>query len=308
MDDLTYLWFWLLSNAEELRNVALIAALLSVPPFMLWRVWLGRQAERRAAVRAQAEERGREAERLAKVFSQLGSEQIAVRIAAVHTLEQIARDQPRQHGAIMQTLGAFVREQAKAPSPRLVGDHYEPPDPAEIYVPVRTDVQAAIAVLGRRQREHDRPIDRPVLANTNLSGYDLSDGDFGGASFRGSYLCGAILAGAQLAAASFDYAVLERADFFGADCMGASFAGAVAPAARFAHARMDNAQLLEADLRAADFTRARLDGAVLEGANLDGANLNEATGLPLPPLLAESESEMPALVLKSQKRQRISSS
>jgi hypothetical protein len=302
MDDLTYLWFWLLSNAEELRNVALIAALLSVPPFMAWRAWLGRQAENRAVTRAQAEERGREAERLTKVFSQLGSEQIAVRIAAVHTLEQIARDQPRQHGAIMQTLGAFVREQAKAPPPRLVGDHYEPPDPAEIYVPVRTDVQAAIAVLGRRQREHDRPIDRPVLANTNLSGYDFSDGDFGGASFRGSYLCGTILAGAQLAAANFDYAVIDRADFFGADCMGASFAGAAAPAARFAHARMDNAHLPGADLRSADFTRARLDGAVFEGANLDGANLNEATGL-LP-----AESEIPALVFTSQKSRRISSS
>jgi len=307
VDDLTYLWFWLLSNAEELRNVALIVALLSVAPFVAWRIWLGRQAERRAAAKANSEERSRDAERLAKVFAQLGSEQIAVRIAAVHTLEQIARDQPRQHGAIMQTLGAFVREQARAPSPRLVGDHYEPPDPGDIYVPVRTDVQAAIAVLGRRQREQDRPIDRPVLTNTNLSGYDLSDGDFAGASFRGSYLCGAVLAGAQLAAANFDYAVLERADLFGADCIGASFAGAVAPGARFAHARMDNAQLVEADLRSADFTRARLDGAVLDGANLDGALLDDATGLPLPPLL-ETESEVPALVFKSQRNQRISSS
>jgi len=304
MDDLTYLWFWLLSNAEELRNVALIFALLSVPPFVAWRMWLGRRAEQRAAGRAQAEERGREADRLAKVFSQLGSDQVAVRIAAVHTLEQIARDQPRQHGAIMQTLGAFVREQARAPSPRLVGDHYEPPDPAEIYVPVRTDVQAAIAVLGRRQREHDRPIDRPVLANTNLSGYDFSDGDFAGASFRGSYLCGAILAGTQLAAANLDYTVLERADFFGADCMGASLVGAAAPAARFAHARMDNAQLVEADLRSADFTRARLDGAVFEGANLDGAQLGDASGLPLPPLLPDAQSEMPALAFKAQKNNR----
>ena len=309
MDDLTFLWFWLLSNAEELRNVALIAAALSVPPFVAWRAWLARRAEQRAASRARSEERGREADRLAKVFAQLGSDQIAVRIAAVHTLEQIARDQPRQHGAIMQTLGAFVREQARAPLPRLVGDHYEPPNPGEIYLPVRTDVQAALAVLGRRQREHDRPIDRPVLANTNLSGYDLSDGDFAGASFRGSYLCGAVLAGTQLAAANLDYAVIERTDFFGADCMGASFAGAVAPAARFAHARLDNAQFAEADLRAADFTRARLDGAAFEGANLDGAILAEASGLPLPALLpAESEEDMPMLTFKSQRKQRISPS
>jgi hypothetical protein len=304
-DDFTFLWFWLLSNAEDLRNIALLAALLSVPPFVAWRAWLNHQAEKRAAAKSHSEERSREAERLAKVFAQLGSEQIAVRIAAVHTLEQIARDQPRQHGAIMQTLGAFVREQAKAPSPRLVGDHYEAPDPADIYVAPRTDVQAALAVLGRRQREHDRTIDKPVLAGTNLSGYDLSDGDFVGASFRGSYLCGAVLAGAQLTAANFDYAVLERADLFGADCMGASFVGAVAPGARFAHARLDNAQLLEADLRSVDFTRARLDGAGLDNANLDGALLDEVSGLPHPTVALPAPDPAPTLTFKSQNRQRV---
>ncbi len=72
-DDFTFLWFWLLSNAEELRNVALLAALLSLPPFVAWRAWLSRVADRRAAARAASEERSRDAERLAKVFAQLGS-------------------------------------------------------------------------------------------------------------------------------------------------------------------------------------------------------------------------------------------
>lgn len=303
MDDLTYFWFWLLANAEDLRNVALLLALASVPPFVAWRAFLSHRAEQRARHRAEAEQQARDAERLSGVFAQLGSEQIAIRIAAVHTLEQIARDYPRQHGAIMQTLGAFIRERAPAPTGRYIGSHFHPPEPADVFTPPRTDVQAALTVLGRRQRDNDRPIDRPVLSGVNLSGYDLSDGDFTSANFRGSYLCGAVLSGARLAAANFDYANLERADLFGSDCMGASFMGTIAPGARFAHARLDGANLIEADLRSADFTRARLDDAELAGANYEGALFDEATGLTGTPLL-EHEAPLPPLVFKSNHRPR----
>lgn len=301
-DDLTFFWYWLLANAEDLRNAALVIALLSVPPFLAWRAWLSHAADQRAARRALAEDQAREAERLAQVFAQLGSPQVAVRIAAVHTLEQIAREHPRHHGPIMQTLSAFVREQARAPAPRLIGNQYEPPDPAEIYAPPRTDIQAALSVLGRRERQHDRKIDRPVLAGVNLSGYDLSNGDFSGTNFRGSYLCGSVLAGARLEAANFDYAILERADLFGTECMGASFIGAAAPGARFAHSRLDGVNFVETDLRSADLSYARMEGANLDGANLDGALLDNAAGL-LPPPLVEIE-EPPALVFKSANRAR----
>lgn len=304
-DDLTYFWFWLLANAEDLRNVALLAALLSVPPFLGWRAYLAHRTDRRAAGRSNAEQEARMSERLAGVFAQLGSEQIAMRIAAVHSLEQIARDEPRQHGPIMQTLGAFVREQAPAPTGRYVGNRYEPPDHAQVFVPPRTDVQAALTVLGRRQRDHDRPIDRPMLTGVNLSGYDLSGGDFTSANFRGSYLCGTAFTGARLAAANFDYANLERADLFGADCMGASFAGAAAPGARFAHARLEGASLVDADLRGVDFTRAQLEGADLANANYEGALLDEATGLTGAPLLALPDPDpVPTLVFKSSGRSR----
>ena len=297
LDNLTYFWFWLLANADDLRNVAFAAACVSVPPFFLWRAWIAHRADRRAAERSATEQAGRLAERLAGVFAQLGSEQVAVRIAAVHTLEQIAREHPGQHGPIMQTLGAFVREQAPAPTGRYSGDRYDPPQPGDVFVPPRTDVQAALTVLGRRQRDHDRPIDRPMLTGVNLSGYDLSSGDFTSANFRGSYLCGATFTGARLAAANFDYANLERADLFGTDCMGASFMGVAAMGARFAHARLDGASLVEADLRGADFTRARLEGADLANANYDGALLDEATGLLGAPLLAHP-APMPSLTYR----------
>lgn len=297
-DDLTYFWFWLLANGEDLRNVAVAVALLSVPGAVGWSAYAWQRA---VQVRAAADQQARLSERLAGVFTQLGSEHVTARIAAVHTLEQIARDHPDQHGPIMQTLGAFVRECVPAPSGRYIGRRYEPPDAAQVFVPPRTDVQAALTVLGRRKRDHDRPIDRPVLAGVNLSGYDLSEGDFTSANFRGSYLCGTALTGARLAAATFDYANLERADLFGADCVGASFAGAAAPGARFAYARLGRATLAEADLRGADFTRAQLDGANLANADCEGAVLGEALGLAGTPLLAHP-APMPTLVFKSTNR------
>jgi hypothetical protein len=296
-DSLTYFWYWLLANADDLRNIGFAIAFVSVPPFFLWRAWLAHRVDRRAAARSAAEQAARLAERLAGVFAQLGSEQIAVRIAAVHSLEQIARDHPAEHGPIMQTLGAFIRERAPAPTGRINGDRYDPPQPADVFVPPRTDVQAALTVLGRRQRDHDRPIDRPMLTAVNLSGYDLSTGDFTSASFRGSYLCGTAFTGARLAAANFDYANLERADLFGTDCMGASFTGVAAVGARFAHARLDGASLVEADLRGADFTRARLEGADLAHANYEGALLDEATGLLGAPMLAHP-TPMPSLTYR----------
>jgi len=298
-NDFTYFWFWLLANAEDLRNVALLAALLSVPPFLGWRAYIALRVDRRAGDRNEAEQQARIAERLAGVFAQLGNEQIAVRIAAVHSLEQIARDHPGQHGPIMQTLGAFIREQSPAPVGRYIGNRYEPPDQGQVFVPARTDVQAALTVLGRRQRDHDRPMDRPILTGVNLSGYDMSDGDFTSANFRGSYLCGTNFAGARLAAANFDFANLERADLFGTDCMGATFAGAAASGARFAHARLDGASLVDADLRGADFTRAQLEGANLANANYEDAILDEATGLTGMPMLA---APLPTLVFQSSAR------
>jgi hypothetical protein len=269
--------------------------LLSVPVGVAWAavIW-----QRTVHARTTADQKARIADRLAGVFAQLGSDQVTIRIAAVHTLEQIARDNPEQHGPIMQTLGAFVRECVPAPTGRYVGRRYEAPDPSQVFVPARTDVQAALTVLGRRARDHDRPMDRPVLSGINLSGYDLSDGDFTSANFRGSYLCGTTFSRTRLAAASFDYANLERADLFAADCTGASFAGAAAPGARFASGRLENAVLSDADLRGADFTGAQLDGANLSSAELDGAILGDAVALLAPP------AAVPTLVFKSTNRSR----
>ncbi|MBI3507005.1 MAG: pentapeptide repeat-containing protein [Proteobacteria bacterium] len=266
-----YAWFWLLANAGELRDLLVAAAALGVLPFLAYRAWTARRLVAAQQRTAEATELGKSAEVMAAAFAGLGGSQIQVRVGAIYTLERHARDRPRDQGPIVQTLAAFVRDRCPAPVPALVDGAYRAPAPDVVYRPPTTDVQAAVSVLGRRERANDPPNMRLSLAGTNLSGYDLADCDFTGTNFKGSYLCGTSLAGTKLLRADFQLAVLENADFYGADATEASFSAAYCGGARFAHANLNDTAFIDSDLRSADFTGARLERTDLRGAAIDGA-------------------------------------
>ena len=181
--------------------------------------------------------------RYAQALEQLGCEEHAGRIGGIRALEQVARDSPRHHPAVMEVLAAFIREH----SPQ----HWPPPHPggqARKRSP-RPDVQAAITVVGRRLTARD-------LSPVNLVGADLTGADLAGADLTGAVLAHAVLARADLLAAK-----LVRADLCGADLGGARLTGA----------NLDGADLTGADLTDADLADANLAGAELTGAELTGA-------------------------------------
>jgi len=270
--ELDYAWFWLLANAAEVRDLLVALAAAGLVPFLGYRAWTARRLVAARQRTAEATELGKSAEVMAAAFAGLGGDQIQIRVGAIYTLERHARERPRDQGPIVQTLAAFVRERCPAPVPEPdEGGGYRAPSPQAVYLPAATDVQAAVSVLGRRERANDPPGARISFAGTNLSGYDLSDCDFTGASFKGAYLCGTNLAGAKLRRSDFQLAVLENADFYGAVAAEASFSAAYCGGARFAHANLNDAAFVDSDLRAADFTGARLERADLRGAAIDGA-------------------------------------
>ncbi len=266
-----YVWFWLLANAGEVRDLLVAVAAAGVAPFLGYRAWTARRLVEAQQRTAEATELGKSAEVMAAAFAGLGGNQIQIRVGAIYTLERHARERPKDQGPIVQTLAAFVRERCPAPVPALVDGAYQAPSPEKVYRTPATDIQAAVSVLGRRVRANDSPNARLSLAGTNLSGYDLSDGDFTGASFKGAYLCGTNLAGTKLVRSDFQLAVLENADFYGAEAAEASFSAAYCGGARFAHANLNDAAFIDSDLRAADFTGARLERADMRGAAIDGA-------------------------------------
>jgi hypothetical protein len=203
-------------------------------------------------------EQGRVADRYAKAVSQLGSDQLDVRIGGICALERVSRDSARHRAAVMEVLTAFIRECSHKP--------LRPPDPArrEDKPSARPDVQAALTVLGRRSQERNsRPID--------LTGADLT-----GADLRGANLTRARLFCARLFCARLTGADLSRANLHGADLTGADLTRATLTGADLTRACLFCVRLTRATLTRADFTCADLTSADLYGAHLTGADLTRA--------------------------------
>jgi hypothetical protein len=145
----------------------------------------------------------------------------------------------------MEVLTAFVRERSHKQRPPV--DNQSGAD-----VPLRAtrpEVQAAVAVVGRRDPKNDRQ-------TVNLNAADLT---------------GADLTGADLTGAKLNGADLTRADLTGADLTGAKLAGA-----NLTGADLTSARLADAWLPGVDFTGATLNGASLTRANLARATLTDA--------------------------------
>src|SRR5271157_2385376 len=167
-------------------------------------------------------EQGQVTDRYTKAIEQLGSDKLDVRIGGIYALERVARDSPRDHPTVMEVLTAFIREHSREPWP--------PSDPGgqERERWTRPDVQAAVTVVGRRDRERDIPDRRIDLAGARLTGAvrllpligadlipadaraDASAMDLTGADLTGARLTGADLTGARLTGASLHRARLDR--------------------------------------------------------------------------------------------------
>lgn len=146
--------------------------------------------------------------RFTEAIRQLGdATSVAVRLGGIYALERLARDSAKDHWAIVETLSAFVRENATKRT--------EAP---------RTDIVAALTVLARR-RDEPGPVD---LVGAHLEGVCLQDAYLNDADLRGAYFDAADLEGAHLEAADLRGAHLEGADLRGAHLTGAVLVDATA--------------------------------------------------------------------------------
>ena len=203
-------------------------------------------------------EQGQVTDRYTKAIEQLGSDKLDVRIGGIYALERVARDSARDHPTVMEVLTAFIREHSREPWP-------EPnPGGQEQEQSIRPDVQAAITVVGRRDRARD--VQRINLSRANLAGADLIGAD----------LTQAVLSGATLTRANLIFATLTRADLTQAVLSDATLTRAVLSGANLSGADLTRADLTQAVLSDANLARAVLIGAVLSAANLSAANLSAA--------------------------------
>jgi uncharacterized protein YjbI with pentapeptide repeats/HAMP domain-containing protein len=251
----------------------LAGALFLTTAFFTWRQV--QIAQRRLEI----ERSGQVTERFSRAIDQLGSASLEVRLGAVYSLEQIARQEPgTYHVPVLEVLSAYVRRNAPKGVPRPVG----------------MDVLAVTAVLARRTPQPNEPgldlreisLARSRLRGADLCGADLTDSnlidaDLTKARMKKAILKRSCLAGADLTQADLGGADLADGHLGGAtltmvDLTGAFLGGAVLERADLTGSQMSRSVLAEADLAGADLTEANLAGADLTEANLAGADLTDA--------------------------------
>ena len=220
---------------------------------------------------------------------------LEVRLGAIYALERIARDSERDHWPIMEVLCAYIRNPQNCgipventePSSDPKFSHYKwgQPIPA-----TRVDVQAAVTVLGRRQKnrklfERRRNL-RLDLRSANLQHASIS-GDFDFADFGSSRLdlaqirkahlnnaqlvsvqaIGCYISDTKMENANLQAANFDRSRFVRVDAALASFSEASAVKATVSHVDLSEGELLGINLRGAVIVNSSFEGASLHGAN-----------------------------------------
>jgi hypothetical protein len=165
-------------------------------------------------------------------------------MGGIYTLEQIMNTGTKYHWPVIQSLCAYVRQSAPVSAS----------DPLRPARAVRGDVQAALTVLGRRNREYEREASGATL--TEFFRRIVVDKNFIAA--LGGHMCDPLMD-------------LEEANLSYANLTGTSFSSA-----NFSGSRMRFCRLILADLGHADFSHTDLAGTtlainVMTGAKFDGA-------------------------------------
>ena len=176
--------------------VALIAARLlsgqeDALPHHIIRLLKARATEKRVSIAHE----GHLTERLTRAITQLGDDNMAIRLGGIYALERLAKDSDTDHGRVMDILTAYVRENAPRhgeDAPQAANKPNKPNKPT-------TDMQAILTVIGRRKTPgNNRHTARLDLNHTRLVGADLRRADLTGADLTGADLTGADLLMADL--------------------------------------------------------------------------------------------------------------
>ncbi len=214
-------------------------------------------------------------DRFTKAVSQLGSEDISVRLGGLYALERIAKDSPKDHWTVMEILSAYIREKLSSRKLTLIiASGRKQNNATEANQTennsLKTDVQTALTIIGRRKIEQDPPSRRIDLSNVNLSGANLNGGNLSNANLSGSNLNGATLSFVTLNFANLSKAQLTNAELDNASLKAANLSDANLRGTDLSNANLDTANLQDSDLSFVNFTNANLNYAELSNANLNG--------------------------------------
>lgn len=157
MQNLELFGAWLLTHSEAIRNLMLSLGVTGAGIG----VWVAFRRSQTDRIRAGTDRLRQVTDSFEGAVTLLGHENRSVRLGAIYALERIARQNRDEHGPIMETLTAYVRdwsqrirqeerEAAATPIDNLPGQKPETPAPEGGKSPAPADIQAVLTVLGRR--------------------------------------------------------------------------------------------------------------------------------------------------------------
>jgi hypothetical protein len=126
-DWISQFWACFVANRENIVSLATILAGVIGIPLLYIRTRAADRSARAALEQAKvaadrhnaqtdADLERRITESFAKAVEQLGSDKLATRLGGIYTLERLSRESEREYWPIMETLTAYVRENAPWPS------------------------------------------------------------------------------------------------------------------------------------------------------------------------------------------------
>jgi uncharacterized protein YjbI with pentapeptide repeats len=204
---------------------------------------------------------------------------LEIRLGGLFALERISQISEREHVAVMETLCAYIRENAQS---RIEVEATDDSPPQ--YTAPRADIQMAIKIIGRRgvdRIKQEARLDPPYrldLRGADLAIVDFSGGKFGPARMERTNLYSAWLdntsfRGADFSSANMTEAWLEEADLQGARLEEAVLNGAWIIGANLQDVAMDGAELRNAKMSKTNLLGAELDGVYLDKTDISGANM-----------------------------------
>ncbi|CAN2042446.1 hypothetical protein GMMP15_810032 [Candidatus Magnetomoraceae bacterium gMMP-15] len=216
-------WLWS-GTLEDTRNRIWIFVTLIGIFLLIWRTVSANRTSVAAMEQVVLTRKGNITGRFAKAVELLGSSSQTTVIGGIYALEQIAQeDAPTYHNVVFEILTAFIRNNARIKKEK---ESSRPED-------VRSEIQAALTVIGRRQNieiENGRKwylwytdlkymnLENGHFENFNLYGVNLTEARMSCIHLEKAWLGGAILVGARLNGAYlketlFQDTNLSHADF-----------------------------------------------------------------------------------------------
>lgn len=274
---------------EASRNFFIAFAAVFGAPFLIWRAWVAHQQARAATEQARVALENHFTGIFSKSIELLGLlremktisvdgasiarsvPNIESRLGALYSLERLLSESPKDQRAILETLCAYIREN----SPLLIPDDDEQrtkffqgsltPTPTK-----RSDVQAAITIIGRRpgqvQSRPDGQDWRLDFRDSNLVGYDFTKLNFDRSDFTGSFLNSTKLSEASFVNSLFENAVLcsaqmRRTCFRLSNFKRCNMKLAEIDSTDFSFTKIEDTDLREARVVSFDITGADLENA-----------------------------------------------